>query len=200
MKFNYALWQQLQKENRKSIGRNIVSFSLLRWTGFCTGPEANQNKKQPRRNKAKRENTPDRVYQSKSGAGETPNPSAIFPSRIPPHRPRALPQLIAPFASNQEKVMDSTCTLSTLIIVDVQPWPAPEFADESGRIQGAAHGASNTAILFPVTHSLARATGLMGCNGSGVCAHEPAETHTSTHKDTMRSCTDKHSLNQGQIN
>lgn len=56
MKFNYALWQQLWKENSKSIGRNTVSFSLLRWTGFSTGPEANQNKKQSRGNREKREN------------------------------------------------------------------------------------------------------------------------------------------------
>lgn len=62
MKFNYALWQQLWNENRKSIGRNIVSFSLLRWTGFCTGPEANQNKKQSRGNKEKRENMLDHIY------------------------------------------------------------------------------------------------------------------------------------------
>lgn len=156
MKFNYALWQQLQNENRKSIGRNIVSFSLLRWTGFCTGPEANQNKKQSRGNKEQRENMPDHIYQRKKGASATPNPPVIFPLSYFHIQTQCSSSLIVTFASNQQTVMDSTCTPPTLIIVDVWICPAPclEVSDEKAVEFKELHMLRQTQpdILFSITH------------------------------------------------
>lgn len=155
MKFNYALWQQLQNENRKSIGRNIASFSLLRWTGFfARGLRRTQIRTSREGNKEKRgECARSYLLDGERGAGATPNPPVIHPlSYFLTQKTQCTTRLIATFANNQETVMDSTCSPATLIIVVVWFHPALPFGGQR-RDDGFARGVklSRSDILSSVT-------------------------------------------------